>query len=80
LEHLHQKIDSLENTIDERLSSGTHILNAGHINDRTSLANAGDTDDANHTSWATSDGYQTIYPDDDAAMITTAAHLATISP
>jgi hypothetical protein len=81
LEHLHQKIDSLENTIDERLPSGTHILNAGHINDRTGLANAGDTDDADHTSWATPDGCQTIYPDDDAATITTAARLAgTISP
>jgi hypothetical protein len=34
LEHLHQKLDSLENTLDERLPSGTHILNAGHINDR----------------------------------------------
>jgi hypothetical protein len=54
LEHLHQKIDSLENTLDERLPSGTHILNNdGHINDRTGLANAGDTDDADHTSWAT---------------------------
>jgi hypothetical protein len=79
LEHLHQKIDSLENhTIDERLPSGTpHILNAGHINDRTGLANAGNTDDADHTSWATPDGCQTIYPDDDAATITTAARLAT---
>ena len=38
LEHLHQKIDSLENTIDKRLPSGTHILGAGHINDRTGLA------------------------------------------
>jgi hypothetical protein len=31
LEHLHQKIDSLENTIDERLPSGTHILGAGTV-------------------------------------------------
>jgi hypothetical protein len=50
LERLHQKIDSLENTIDERLPSGAHILNAGRINDRTGLANACDTDDADHTS------------------------------
>jgi hypothetical protein len=72
LEHLHQKIDSLENTLDERLPSGTHILNAGQINDRTSLANAGAPDDADHTSWATPD----FSPYDDAATFTTAARLA----
>ena len=76
LEHLHQKIDSLENTINERLPSGTHILNAGYINDRTGLANAGEPDDADHTSWATPE----FSPDDDAATVTTAAQLATISP
>ena len=61
LEHLHQKIDSLENTIDERLPSGTHITMderlpsgthilgaAGHTNDRTGMANAGNTDDASY--------------------------------
>jgi hypothetical protein len=78
LVHLHQKIDSLvENTLDERLPSGTHILNAGHINDRTGLANAGEPDDADHTSWAAPD----FPPDDDAATVTTpAARVATISP
>jgi ABC-type transporter Mla subunit MlaD len=55
LEHLHQKMDSLENTIDERLPSGTHVLNAGHINDRTGLANAGAPDDTDQASWATPD-------------------------
>jgi ABC-type transporter Mla subunit MlaD len=35
LEHLHQKLDSLENTLDERLPSGTDFLGHGHINDRT---------------------------------------------
>jgi hypothetical protein len=76
LEHLHQKMDSLENTIDERLPSGTHVLNTGHINDRTGLANAGAPDDADQASWATPD----FSPDDDAATVTTAACLATISP
>ena len=90
MEHLHQKIASRENTIDERLPSGTHILGAGHsgthilsaghsgthilgaghINDRTGLANAGHTDDTDHTIWATPDGCQTIYPADDVASIT----------
>jgi hypothetical protein len=78
LKHLHQKIDSLENTLDEHLPSSTHILNAGQINDRTTgLANAGAPDDADHTSWATPD----FSPDDNAATFTTAARLAsTISP
>jgi hypothetical protein len=77
LEHLHQKLDSLENTIDERLPSVTNFLGHGHINDRTGLVNADGSDDADTTSWATPDGCQTIYQDDDAATLATAACMFT---